>query len=185
MTSKINSPKNRRPFILIVESILHMVLNVGFMVFIGYAVIFELANFKVDTFGFTNYGFAIMIGISSVCFSWARNILTIENTKALILIDLGADSLYGAIIFLMGSAFKYAIISAKSNEFLSTMCSDFSITYYVIKGLAFICFVFAVFCFNTVITDLVNIINMTRNREWNEEREANERKEREAKFNVK
>ncbi len=74
-------------------------------------VIYGFKNIKEDTTNLTNYGFAILAGISSICFSWTRGL---DKEKEPLMIDrisqAGEGSLHGAIIFLLASALKYSSI---------------------------------------------------------------------------
>jgi hypothetical protein len=148
----------------------HIFLNVGFKLFGGFAILYELLDFKSDSFGLTNYGFAIALGISSVAFSWARNIATEYRIKYLHLNEIGMNALYACITFLMGSALKFAVM-AKNNKYLASFLEDFSPYSFILKSFSFICFALAIWWFTEAITDLIRIIHMTRKRGWNEETE--------------
>ncbi len=77
---------------------------VGFVI-----VIHELLNVKNDTTHITNYGFAILVGMASVCFSWIRALSQSENDQVINSIrKAGEMFLHSAIIFLLASALKYA-----------------------------------------------------------------------------
>lgn len=154
----------------ILDNAFHIFLNVAFKLFGGFAVLYELLYFKSDSFGLTNYGFGIALGISSVAFSWARNIATEYRTKYLHLNEIGMNALYACITFLMGSALKFAV-SAKDNKFLAGFIDDFSVYSFILKSFSFVCFVLAVWWFIEAVTDLIRIIHMTRKRIWNEETE--------------
>lgn len=157
-------------FINILDNTFHIFLNVAFKLFGGFAILYELLDFKSDSFGLTNYGFGIALGISSVAFSWARNIANEYRIKYFHLNEIGMNALYACITFLMGSALKFAVIT-KDNKYLSSFIEDFSAYSFVLKSFAFICFVLAVWWFTEAITDLIRIIHMTRKRSWDEETE--------------
>ncbi|HBL75987.1 MAG: hypothetical protein A2W90_11260 [Bacteroidetes bacterium GWF2_42_66] len=74
-------------------------------------VIYGFKNIEEDTTNLTNYGFAILAAISSVCFSWTRGL---DSTKEPLMIDriakAGEGSLHCAIIFLLASALKYSTL---------------------------------------------------------------------------
>jgi hypothetical protein len=68
----INKPSKERTLKRI-----NNLFELGFQLFAGaafqiiafYSIFLELVNFKKDTFGLMNYGFAIMLGLASTCFS--------------------------------------------------------------------------------------------------------------------
>lgn len=74
-------------------------------------VIYGFKNINEDTTSLTNYGFAILVGISSVCFSWTRGL---DNEKEPLMIkrisQAGEGSLHCAIVFLLASALKYSTL---------------------------------------------------------------------------
>jgi hypothetical protein len=74
-------------------------------------VIYGFRNIKEDTTSLTNYGFAILAGIASVCFSWIRG-LDINNEPLMIerISKAGEGALHCAIIFLLASALKYSTL---------------------------------------------------------------------------
>ncbi len=76
---------------------------------LGVAIIIaEFKDFKKDTTGLTNYGFAILAGISSLCFSWLKTLDANKEPKMIKEISIaGEGSLHAAIIFLLSSALKY------------------------------------------------------------------------------
>lgn len=150
------------------EFIFQMFLNFGFGLFILYALIFELVNFKNDTIGLTNYGFAIMLGLSAICFSWASALTKKDKRSKRRILDNAIDALYGAIVFLMGAGFKYIVI-AKDDSVLFHIYGDKLIIIYVLKALAFICFLVAVIKFYNVLIELLKIISLKKMEDWEDE----------------
>jgi hypothetical protein len=68
-------------------------------------------DIKNDTTSLTNYGFAILAGLATICFSWTRGL---DNSKEPIMIRkisrCGELAIQSAIIFLLASALKYSAI---------------------------------------------------------------------------
>ena len=66
----------------------------------------------------TNIGFAVLIGLTSVCFSWVRTYEHPEGTAALRkkIRSVGESSLLTSIIFLLASIFKYSLFILKNNN---------------------------------------------------------------------
>lgn len=83
-----------------------------FFTILGISILFyNFQNIKEDTTSLTNYGFAILVGISSLCFSWARGLNKDEDTQTLEKATIFGESFFhSAIIFLLLSAIKYATI---------------------------------------------------------------------------
>ena len=80
-----------------------------------------------DTVNLTNYGFAILVGLSSVCFAWARSLK--EGEEEIIEIIFYAESfLHCAIIFLITSAIKYAYIHMSE-----LILKEWYVAYYTLK----------------------------------------------------
>ncbi len=64
-------------------------------------IIYGFENIKEDTTSLTNYGFAILAGIASICFSWTRGLDIKEEPLMIARISkAGEGSLHCAIIFL-------------------------------------------------------------------------------------
>lgn len=120
------------------------------------AIVMELGNFNKDTFGLTNYGFAIALGISSICFAWCRNLDSSEKSLAKELTNHAITSLYASLIFLLASAFKYCAMSPE-NAYLSVLL-EMPIILYTFKILAILCFITAMTDFTIVITDILRLI---------------------------
>jgi hypothetical protein len=163
----------------IVAAIVNMFLLLSFGILCVYSILFELINFNNNTIALTNFGFAILLGLSSVSFSWARNLTTDDDKKAKRLNRCGIDALYGALTFLMGSGFKY-IAFATDNKYLQIFYEEKSRLIYIPKVLAFICFAIAVVHFYNVITELIKIIFISTNRDWDYERGAKPTKQKPA-----
>lgn len=108
-------------------------------------IVFNFKNINQDTTNLTNYGFAILAGISSICFSWTRGL---DKDKEQLMIDriskAGEGSLHCAIIFLLASALKYSslhldlIIPKTWKLFYVIMNSILTITYATCFTLGFI-----------------------------------------------
>jgi hypothetical protein len=152
--------------------IFNVVLTFSFGFFCISLPLFELANFNINTISLTNYGFAILLGLSSVSFSWSRNIANDDKGKAKRLNDCGVDSLYGAITFLMGSGFKY-IAFAANNENLKLIFEFHSSLIFIPKFLALICFIIALVRFHDVITELLKVIDLSQIEDLNNENKEN------------
>lgn len=78
----------------------------------GFIVLDDFTQSSKDTTYLTNYGFAILIGISSICFSWARNMD--KESEPLMLNKVstsGENSFHCAIMFLISSAIKYSLVN--------------------------------------------------------------------------
>jgi hypothetical protein len=168
---KKNINKQIAALIHVLDVSFHIFVSVGFKIFGVCAILYEILNFRSDSFGLTYYGLALSLSISSVSFSWSRNIANETRTKFLHLNDIGMNALYAAIAFLMGTVLKFAVIT-KDIKFITTLLTDLPIYGYIIKTFALICFVLATWWFSEAITDLLRIIHMTRIRGWNEEKEA-------------
>ena len=97
-----------------------------------------------DTVYLTNIAFAMLIGISSVSFSWARAIDPNRKNKIEAIVKGGEYSLKSAILFLSASGVKYVSIHALTKTeylFLGAFSKNISIVLFVIVfGLAVICF---------------------------------------------
>lgn len=74
-------------------------------------IIYGFKNIKEDTTSLTNYGFAILAGIASICFSWTRGLDQAKEPSMIARISkAGESSLHCAILFLLASALKYGAI---------------------------------------------------------------------------
>lgn len=97
-------------------------INIPLMLFLILGLSIMLSIFKnknQDTTNLTNYGFAILIGFSSVCFSWARNMNPEKEPKMLEKIsNCGEVSLLAAILFLVASLIKYCHINIDEIYFM-------------------------------------------------------------------
>ena len=91
-------------FIVIIPSVIFALLG-------GSILLYSFKNINEDTTYLTNYGFAILIGLSSVCFSWTRNL---DNEKEPLMLRTASASAEGflhcAIIFLLSSIIKYGTL---------------------------------------------------------------------------
>lgn len=128
----------------------------------------ELSNFNKDTALITNFGFAILLGLASISFSWSRAVFpeNIERKKKLL--TCGTHALYGSIIFLVGSAIKYATMP-HGIEYLNFLSDDSSFWVYIPRSLAFICFLYAIMKTNVVIPGLLKIIAQAHDEDLKEE----------------
>jgi hypothetical protein len=73
------------------------------------AVLYNFKNLKSDTTNLTNYGFAILAGMGSICFSWSRCLDSKEESVAIKKItNAGEVFFHSAVIFLIASIFKYS-----------------------------------------------------------------------------
>ncbi len=72
-----------------------------------------------DTTSLTNYGFAIFIGLASVCFGWSRAIKGPQSDIDKI-IKTGEEALNAGLIFLAASGLKYLFLNF---ELLTTIKS--------------------------------------------------------------
>lgn len=105
-----------------------------------------------DTTYLTNYGFAILIGFASICFSWARNMDREKEPKMLDEVSIaGEKSFHSAILFLMGSGIKYILINLTIYIESSAVLYCLHIFFYVIY---LACFAIAYIKFESVIRDL-------------------------------
>lgn len=168
---RIDRNKKISSLIHILDMTFHVFVSVGFKIFGVWAILYEILNFRADSFGLTYYGLALSLSISSVSFSWARNIANDTRTKFLHLNEIGMNALYAAIAFLMGTVLKFAVIT-KDIKILNEFLTDLTIYSFVLKAFSLICFVLATWWFSEAITDLLRIIHMTRIKGWNEENEA-------------
>lgn len=76
----------------------------------------SINNPSFDTTPITNIAFAILVGLASVSFSWARAIEQDDKRLVRSIVYAGEVSLQAAIFFLMASAFKY--LSLNKFEFI-------------------------------------------------------------------
>jgi hypothetical protein len=146
---------------------LTIMVGSGFKLFFGIAIFFELSNFDKDTTSLTNYGFAFLVGISSLAFSWSRNILTENKERANRILDNAVQGFYCAIIFLLGSALKH-IAFAKDIFFFSMLFNAIPWILWIPKIWAFLCFFIATYFSTKVIEELLKIVSyhkLTRQRE--------------------
>lgn len=164
----INKPSKERTLKRI-----NNLFELGFQLFAGaafqiiafYSIFLELVNFKKDTFGLMNYGFAIMLGLASTCFSWARNVPSKYESQAKQINDIGIESLYGTIVFLLGSAFKYTAFE-KDNKFVAIIFDKSFWMIYIPKILSFLCFIIAAMNFANVATEILRIIAVIKEENW-------------------
>jgi len=151
-----------------IQLLFHIFIDLGFGILVLYAIISELTNFSKDTFGLTNYGFAILLGISSICFSWARNLSPDKEKEKKRLTDNATEALYGALIFLLASGFKL-VSFVRDNSYLQSLESLNPKIFYVPKGLAILCFIVAGIRFYNVIFDILKIIFITKEQDLDNE----------------
>jgi len=141
-----------------IDTSLPILIGMTFHAYFFLAIFIELANFNKNTISLTNYGFAILIGISAVCFSWARNLQPSNEKRAARITDNAVDALYGAIAFILGSALKY-IVFATDIKFYSFVFHDHWLGY-IPKSLSFLCFLIATYKSSVVIRELLKIISL-------------------------
>lgn len=61
-----------------------------------------------NTVTLTSYGFAIFVGVATVCFNWARSFDTSKHRQIIQFINNTAElSIYGCVFFLITSVAKY------------------------------------------------------------------------------
>ena len=91
-------------FMVIIPSVIFAILG-------GSILLYSFKNINEDTTYLTNYGFAILIGLSSVCFSWTRNLDKEKEPLMLKTVSASAEGfLHCAIIFLLSSVIKYGTL---------------------------------------------------------------------------
>ena len=121
-------------------------------------VIYGFRNITEDTTSLTNYGFAILAGLASVCFSWTRG-LDVKKEPLMIerISKAGEGSLHCAIIFLLASSLKYSTIHL---ELL--VPKSWTIIYTTIKILLTVvygtCFSLGFFKFDRIIADINKLL---------------------------
>lgn len=136
-----------RIFILYIPSALVILLG-AFVVFDN----FHRAD--KDTTYLTNYGFAILIGIASICFSWARNMEKENEPLMSMKVKIaGENSFHSAIIFLIASAIKYSLVNL--DLFISkNWYYIYAIVHFFLYLVFLICFTIAYIKFEGVIRNL-------------------------------
>lgn len=119
---------------------------VVFMIILDY-----FGNIENDTTTLTNFGFAILGGISSITFSWQKT-LDKEDDSTLIneLQRYGELALYAAILFLIASSLKYGAIATSNNQVFKPFINK-----YILIGGASVCFMYAASISVLVITKLM------------------------------
>lgn len=131
--------------------------NLLFTIF-GYGIIiYSFKNVDIDTTNLTNYGFAILAGISSICFSWSKNLNSEDENTSERIIIIAECFLHTAIIFLLSSAIKYSAIHIdllipKEWNILYKIC------YYILAFSNSMCITFGFFKMNSSVTDLNKLL---------------------------
>jgi hypothetical protein len=75
----------------------------------------QFSNPKENTTALTNIGFAVLGGISSICFSWSRAIE--EKVMVKDIVSAGEHCFLAALLFLCASAIKFGFFTlVKGNE---------------------------------------------------------------------
>lgn len=139
------------------EKVMLRIIQVGLLFTILILFLQELNNFEKDTITITNYGFAILLGLASISFSWASSMSDEEASFKLKVKKCGQSAIFAAITFLFGSAFKYLGIDhdIKSFEFLS---NPENYAHFIPRLLALACFMFASFRTIRVFNVLIEIL---------------------------
>lgn len=152
------------------NTIFTMILYFCFNTFLITTILSIFINYKVDTIFLTNYGFAILIGISSVCFSWARNIDKNEDIwdEYERIMDCAVDSIYSAILFLLSSGFKFLSLGIKNGDGFQNIYTNpiLKITFIVISG---ICLLFAAVRFSYVVKEILLLKIIYDDNKWKKE----------------
>lgn len=97
----------------------------AFFLFIIYWTTSNLLNKNKDTTTFLSVGFAMLIGLSSVCFSWFKT-LDESDTKSKKIIRTAGESFFiSAVTLIIFTALKYSsfILSSSKNHTLETLGS--------------------------------------------------------------
>jgi len=115
----------------------------------------SIVNPSYDTTPITNIAFAILAGISSVAFSWARAIEQDDKRLVRSIVYAGEISFQSAIFFLLASGFKY--FSFKSVEQLGKE-TPFVIIRLIMLGASIILFVVAILNFLIALSDLLFVL---------------------------
>ena len=135
-----------RIFILYIPTFLFIALG-AFLVFDN----FQSAD--KDTTYLTNYGFAILIGLTSICFSWTRNMYNEKEPLMLAIVSkAGENSFHSSIIFLIASSLKYSLVNL--NKFLDSNTIFFNIIHVILYAVFLVCFSIAYIKFESVIREL-------------------------------
>lgn len=139
-----------RIFILYIPTFLVIVLG-AFMIFDN----FQSAD--KDTTYLTNYGFAILIGLASISFSWARNM---DKEKEPVMLGIvskaGENSFHSSIIFLIASGLKYSLVNL--NQFLENDTIFFNIIHLILYIVFLVCFAIAYIKLESVIRELNHLL---------------------------
>jgi hypothetical protein len=142
-----NENKIGRFFIVFIPSFL--------LILLGAFIIFD--NFQTaskDTTYLTNYGFAILIGIASICFSWARNMnIEIEPLMISRVNIAGENSFHSAILFLIASGIKHSLVNLETYVTKQWFYVQ-NILHLILYIIFLICFTIAYIKFEAVIRDL-------------------------------
>jgi hypothetical protein len=152
--------KDERRYIAYALSAFSIIFGVIFHIYFFILIFLQLLDFQKDRLGILNYGFAIMIGLSAVCFSWARNLLTENKNRAERISDTGSEALFGALAFLIGITFQHVAVT-RDIPYLSDLLS-YTWLVSTIKILAVICFLVATFTATRVIKELLLITMINR-----------------------
>jgi hypothetical protein len=79
-----------------------------FIIFSINVLLYSFLNIKDDTTYLTNYCFAIIIIMASVCFSWVKVLKEEKEAKTIVVISqCGEMLLHSAVIFLLASSIKF------------------------------------------------------------------------------
>lgn len=102
----------------------------------------KFSNMSEDTTNFTNIGFAILSGLSILCFTWASTFDKDEIRREKIR-NFGENSLHAAVLFLIASTVKY--ISLNHSIFGLNLFLDIKIINSFISSLLFFLIIAALY----------------------------------------
>jgi hypothetical protein len=144
----------------------HQLINLQWLFFFFLDVLLYVFGFSVIVIGlehineanFTllNYGFVIFLGLSSICFSWAKSLPQKEEKLFKRIYKCGIKSLQGSIIFLIGAIFKCVMTGIPGT--LVSVCPK--LVYFPKIG-AYICFVVATTEFLKILVEILKIIRIS------------------------
>ncbi len=155
-----------------------LIIMSGTVILVAVAVLsLDLFDASKDTFAFTNYGFAVMAGFSSIAFSWERNISDKEVNYKRLVNYVAISSLYGGIVFLLGSGLKYIYVAR--HDHLHLFYVDCSAIIYWLSVIS-LAYGVLLFCFNALM--ILRIIDQEQERKTTKRLmdEIHRKKEKEA-----
>lgn len=137
---------NRIPLAIIIMLVMLVLFGIIFVI---------VGNASDINLQITNFAFAILLGLSSVCFSWVRTFESLEDKTAISIRQSGELSLFAAILFLLASFLNYLqqlLISSKNPSAFSPVIAP------VIKCTVLIIFLGAVLIFLKVLSRLLLVL---------------------------